>query len=62
MISIVERYDEKVRSLSDEIGQLYRSREETAARGVGDRDKYKVLARRLKEERNEYRDMCEQKT
>jgi len=27
----------------------------------GDKDKYKALARRLKEERNQYRETCEEK-
>merc|ERR1719209_2711394 len=42
---------------------LVESREKAAAApsGQGERDKYKTLARRLKEERNQYKEMLEAK-
>merc|ERR1719278_40732 len=50
----------KVASLE---ASLAESREKTAAApsGQGERDKYKALARRLKEERNQYKEMLENK-
>jgi hypothetical protein len=30
-------------------------------KSTGEKDKYKALARRLKEERNQYRETCEEK-
>merc|ERR1719242_945155 len=50
----------KVASLE---ASLVESREKTAAApsGQGERDKYKALARRLKEERNQYKEMLENK-
>ncbi len=63
-MSLVVSYDEKLKALSSELSTLRRSRaaSESGAGAKGqERDKYKALARRLKEERNQYKETCEDK-
>ena len=64
LVSLVVSYDEKLKALSSELSTLRRSRaaSESGAGAKGqERDKYKALARRLKEERNQYKETCEDK-
>ncbi len=63
LISLVVSYDEKLKALSEEVSALSRGRAaaDAATRGGQERDKYKALARRLKEERNQYKDTCQEK-
>lgn len=53
-------YDEKVKALSVEIANLSKSKDEAKLRGQ-EKDKYKTLARRLKEERNQYKEAIQEK-
>ena len=67
LVALTLSYDKKVKKLSEDIKTL--QVEMSAAKqdgntktGVGEgKDKYKTLARRLKEERNQYRETCEEK-
>ena len=82
LIALTVSYDQKVKTLSEEIHDLQReiihhnnvgggdtAKNENATGGDtgmkndtgASKDKYKTLARRLKEERNQYRDTCEEK-
>ena len=89
LVSLTKSYDEKVKTLSEEIVSLQReilsqSNSQSEKEGKPEhneddkeklqmystgvkidtgasKDKYKTLARRLKEERNQYRETCEEK-
>ena len=68
LVDLVLSYDEKLKALSSEVSELQKklkaadeaSREVEVAtqtsKTTAEKDKYKQLARRLKEERNTYRD------
>lgn len=58
LIALVLSYDEKVKLLTQEVAQL--SKNNGGGSGKGG-DKYKALARRLKEERNKYKETCDSK-
>ena len=60
LISLVVSYDDKVKALSSELGNISKIRE-TAATKAAEKDRYKALARRLKEERNQYKDRLDEK-
>ena len=67
LVELVLSYDEKLKALSSEVSELQKklkaadeaSREieaaSAASKSSAEKDKYKQLARRLKEERNNYR-------
>ena len=59
-MSLVVSYDAKLKALTSELTELSRNRDEAANKGQ-EKDKYKQLARRLKEERNQYRETCQEK-
>ena len=75
LVSLTLSYDKKVKKLSEDIKTLQAEMSVTnkpdsglgkpgagpGAEGGGGKDKYKTLARRLKEERNQYRETCEEK-
>ena len=61
LIALVVSYDEKLKALSSELSALNRTRGEAAGNKGQEKDKYKALARRLKEERNQYKETCEEK-
>ena len=67
LVALTLSYDKKVKKLSEDIKTLQAEMSVTkqdttkiVAGGDG-KDKYKTLARRLKEERNQYRETCEEK-
>ena len=73
LVELVLSYDEKLKALSSEVSELQKklkaadeaSREieaaSAASKSSAEKDKYKQLARRLKEERNSYRDSLDAK-
>ena len=70
LVALTLSYDKKVKKLSEDIKILQAEMAVTKDNsklgqasevGGGGKDKYKTLARRLKEERNQYRDTCEEK-
>ena len=75
LVSLTLSYDKKVKKLSEDIKTLQAEMSVTnkpdsglgkpgagpGPEGGGGKDKYKTLARRLKEERNQYRETCEEK-
>ena len=61
LISLVLSYDEKVKALTSEVAVLSKSKEEAVQNKGVEKDKYKALARRLKEERNTYKETCDEK-
>ena len=60
LVSLVSSYDKKLKTLKDEVTTLSNTKEEAAAK-VQEKSKYKDLARRLKEERNLYKDAVDDK-
>ena len=60
LVSLVSSYDKKLKTLKDEVTTLSKTKEEAAAK-VQEKSKYKDLARRLKEERNLYKDAVDDK-
>ena len=67
LVALTLSYDKKVKKLSEDIKTLQSemsvTKQDTTKIGAGGdgKDKYKTLARRLKEERNQYRETCEEK-
>jgi len=64
LISLVVAYDEKLKALSGEVAALSaktKVAEDKERVSAGPQDKYKALARRLKEERNRYKESLEEK-
>lgn len=61
LISLVVSYNQKVKALSSELLALKQSKKESPPSKGPEKDKYKQLARRLKEERNQYREAIEEK-
>ncbi len=60
LISLVVSYDEKLKALSSELSSINKAKQ-PQQQPPKTQDKYKALARRLKEERNQYKETCEQK-
>ncbi|XP_059094769.1 uncharacterized protein DDB_G0284459-like isoform X3 [Tigriopus californicus] len=60
LISLILSYDAKVKALTTEVAELARCRDEVHTKSA-EKDKYKALARRLKEERNQYKESLDDK-
>ena len=60
LVSLVSSYDKKLKTLKDEAVTLSKTKEEASAK-LQEKSKYKDLARRLKEERNLYKDAVDDK-
>ncbi len=60
LVALVSSYDGRLKALKDEVSALSKAKEEAQAKAQ-EKDKYKQLARRLKEERNLYKDAVEDK-
>ena len=60
LVFLVSSYDKKLKTLKDEAATLSKTKEEAAAK-LQEKSKYKDLARRLKEERNLYKDAVDDK-
>lgn len=61
--AVIQSYEVQVREMADKVASLEVGLAEARDKPVGgqERDKYKSLARRLKEERNQYKDLVEDK-
>jgi FtsZ-binding cell division protein ZapB len=60
LVALVTLYDTKLESLNEEVSSLSKVKDE-AQNKAQEKDKYKQLARRLKEERNLYKDTVDDK-
>ncbi len=60
LVALVSSYEGRLKALKDEVSALSKAKEEAQAKAQ-EKDKYKQLARRLKEERNLYKDAVEDK-
>jgi hypothetical protein len=60
LVALVTLYDTKLKSLNEEVSSLSKVKDE-AQNKAQEKDKYKQLARRLKEERNLYKDTVDDK-
>lgn len=62
LLDLAKSYSTQLKDLGLQMNQMKESKEENDLKpGAKDKDKYKALARRLKEERNQYKDTCEEK-
>ena len=55
----METYEEKLKTMEEQLSKVQIQLE--VVRNVGEKDKYKTLARRLKDERNHLKDMVDKK-
>ena len=60
LTAVIVSYDEKVKALTTEVADLATVKDEVHTKAA-EKDKYKALARRLKEERNQYKENYDEK-